>query len=361
MMALFLLLAATPDLGESFAPFYIGTYTSANGSKGIYRSLLNLETGAMSEPKLSIEAPNPSFLAIHGKVLFAVNESSGGEASAFRIEGEGLARINTVKFNGGGPCHLAVDPAGKNLLIAAYGAGTLTSLPILAGGALGEATANFQNAGTGPNRGRQEGPHMHAVAIDPRGQNVYACDLGTDEVLTFKFDASKGTLELADPRAGRVPPGSGARHLAVSKNGKYVYVNSELTCTLSVFSRDAKSGKLALKETVTTLPEGVALGRHSTAEILLHPSGKWLYVTNRGHHSVAAFRLESDGSAKLIEVQPAGVEEPRGAGLDPSGKWLVVAGQNSHDLASLRIDPKTGALEPTGHRVAAPTPVCIAF
>lgn len=340
---------------------YIGTYTDPQGSKGIYRVELDLTKGSFTVPELVAETVAPSYLVVHpnGRFVYAVNEYSEGELSSFAIEPTALRKINTVKFSGGGSCHVSVDPSGKWLFVSAYGGGTLTVVPIKEDGSISEPTDSFKNQGSGPNKGRQEGPHMHFAA--PVGKNVYACDLGTDEVLSFGFDEATGKLALANPRAGKPEPGAGPRHFVAHPNGKTLYSNNEMTLGVSVFDRNPGSGELKLVQTISTLNYGDTVRGKSTAAIRLHPTLPVLYVSNRGHNSIAIYGIESDGKLRLKVVHMLPIKEPRDFAIDPTGKWLVAAGQNSGELMSLRIDPVTGELNPTDYRATVPKPVCVAF
>ncbi len=359
MFAFPLLLTLVSPVAQ--ADFFVGTYTSPDGSKGIYRAQLNTTTGEISAPTLAAETSSPSFVALHpnGKFLYSVDESSKGAASAFAIEGNSLRLLNTEKFDGVNPCHLTVDPSGKNLLTAAYTGGTLVSLPIKADGSLGMFTSLFQNRGSGPDKSRQEKPHMHSVYTDPRGKFAYACDLGTDEVLMFEYNSSTGSF--SNKKAFKVPAGGGPRHLVLHPTKNFLYVNNEMTLGVTTFGWDSKTGTMSALQTISTVPAGTPTEGNSTAEIALHPNGKWLFVSNRGHDSIAVFAVQADGTLKLVEISPAGVKTPRGFGLDPKGQWLVVGGQNSNDLTSLRIDAKTGKLSPSGHVVSVSKPVCVLF
>jgi len=345
-------------------PFYIGTYTSDGGSRGIYRAELNASTGELSQPTLAAEANGPSFVAVHpnGKFLYAVHEPTEGDVSAYRIETDGmLSKINSRSSGGGGPCHVSVSPDGKNVFTASYGAGSLACLPIKEDGSLAEPSDVFKNAGTGPNKARQEGPHLHAIYADASNSFVYACDLGTDEVLMFRLDSPTGSLSPLKPRSAKVPPGGGPRHLALHPNGRFAFVNDEMTSAVTAFERDKSSGRLDPIQTISTLPEGRDVPGNSTAEIFLHPNGQWLYVSNRGHDSIAAYAVGEDGTLSVIQIAPAGVSVPRGFGIDPSGRWLVAAGQKSNDLTALSIDQKTGKLSPGPNKVSVDKPVCVAF
>ncbi len=339
--------------------FYIGTYTSPNGAQGIYRAELNPATGALSAPVLAAKAENPSFVARHGKFLYAVHETGTGEASAYSVQADGsLKLLNSKTGLGAYACHLTVDPTGKNLITASYGGGTLVNLPISADGSLGDHTFQFGNSGTGPDKSRQEGPHMHAAYVSADGKYVYACDLGTDEILRFHFQASTHQLQLADPRSAKTVPGGGPRHLALSKDGKFAYLCNEMLSSVSTF-KIAADGGMSLVGTLSTLPQPTP--GNSTAEIFLHPNGKWLYVSNRGHNSVAVYSVDKNGSLSLVEIADAGVKIPRGFAIDPSGHWLVIAGQDSNDITSHRIDQKTGKLTPSGSHISVGKPVCVIF
>lgn len=342
---------------------YIGTYTSKEGSQGIYHARLDPKTGEISEPELAVEAANPSYLALHpkGRFLYAVHEWGGaGDASAYAVGADAkLTLLNTRGWEAGGPCHASVDAAGKHLLVAGYGSGRVSSIPIGADGRLGEAATVFQNEGSGPDKARQEHPHAHSVHADAGSHFAYACDLGTDEVVVFRLDDKSGTLTKTG--ATKVRPGSGPRHFAWGKGGGFAYVNNEMANTVTAFTVNRTKGLLTELQSISTLPQGVAAGKSHSAQIVVHPNGKWLYVSNRGHDSMAVFRIVKGGRLELVEVEPAEVREPRGFEIDPTGGWLVVAGQNSNDLVARAIDPKTGRLKPGGKHVSVPKPVCVVF
>lgn len=340
--------------------FYLGTYTSGNGSKGIYHARLDTETGAISAPDLVAEAPNPSFLAIDRKrnLLVAVHEMGDGEASAYRIEANGsLRRLSEVRYPGSGACHVTIDDKASAAYVACYGSGTVHRLPILRDGSLGEPDYLFRNSGHGPNAGRQEGPHMHSIYLAPGGQDAFACDLGTDELLRFAIEQGKPAPE---PSRISLAPGAGPRHLTFSPNGRWLFVNNELDCTVTSFQLSRHQAPSA-KQTVATLPFTKPKEGDSTAEIACDASGRHLYVSNRGHDSIAVFAITEDGTLHRTAVTSAGVKEPRSFAIDPTSRWLVVAGQASGDLASFAIDRHSGALTPTGSRVRLDKPVCVVF
>jgi len=346
------------------APFYVGPYTKSGGSKGIYRYVLDSESGKLTGGELVAEAKNPSFLAVHpgGKLLYAATEGETGEASAYAIAADGgLKFLNKQSAKGNGTCHIVVDPAGKNVLVANYGSGSVAVLPIQPDGGLGEASGFHQHTGSSVNPGRQKEPHAHSIYVDPTAKFVYSCDLGTDRIDGYKFDAEKGTITLDETATGKVPPGSGPRHLAFHPKQDTVYVLNELPSTITGFRRDPATGALTPIDTVSTLPPTFTGKGNSTAEIFVHPNGKFLYGSNRGHDSIAVFAISSDGQLAPVEHAPAGVKVPRSFAIDPSGQWLLTAGQNSNDITVLKIDPATGKLTPTGHRVEVGAPVCIMF
>jgi 6-phosphogluconolactonase len=334
-----------PVLAAEF-PFYIGTYTKPNGSQGIYHGKLNSETGEAKIIGLAAEAKSPSFLAIHpnGKFVYAAIEAGGGAVGAFAVQPDGtLKKLNEESSAGSGNCHVWVAPNGKHVFAANYGSGSIACLPIKEDGSVAPASSSVQHKGSGPNAARQKAPHAHAIYVN--GNFVYACDLGTDDVFVYKYDAEKGTLTPNDPPSGRVPAGGGPRHLAFHPNGGFAYVNNELTSGITAFAHDAEKGTLTPLQTLSTLPADYPeAAKNSTAEIFCHPSGKFVYVSNRGHNSFAVFAIGADGKLTPVEYADAGVKIPRGFGISPDGKWLIAAGQNSNDLALHQIDPATGKL-----------------
>ena len=337
-------LITTPLLAADVS-FYVGTYTKGGGSEGIYHGTLNTETGEAKLLGLAGKAANPSFVAIHPnrKFLYAVVEDNGGAVGAFAIEKDGTLRLlNSGSTKHSGNCHVWVDSAGRNVLAASYGSGTIASLPIKEDGSLGEATAVIQHVGSGPDKGRQEKPHAHAIYQN--GDFVYACDLGTDDIFIYKFDSARGTLTPNDPKSGRVPAGSGPRHLAFHPKGGLAFVNNEMTSAVTAFTHDAAKGVLTPIHTLSTIPDDFDKSKNSTAEIHCHPNGKFVYVSNRGHDSIAVYSIAADGKLTRVEIADARVKVPRGFGISPDGKWLIAAGQSSNELALHAIDAASGKL-----------------
>ncbi len=343
--------------------FYIGTYTKPEMSKGIYRASLNTDTGAIALRGLVAEAKNPTFLALHpnGKFLYSAIEMGGGAVGAFAIEKDGsLRQMDEESTKGKGNCHVWVDASGKNLLSTSYSGGSITSVPINSDGSLSAATAFIEHKGSGPNLARQKEPHAHAIYTN--GAFAYVCDLGTDDVFIYRFDAEKGTLALNDPPSAKVPAGGGPRHLAFAPAGGFAYVCNEMGNSVTAFIHNAARGTLIPLQTMPTLPADYAeAARNSTAEIFCHPNGKFLYVSNRGHDSIATFAIGGDGKLTAVDFAPAHVKVPRGFALSPDGQWLVVGGQDSHNLASHKVDVVTGKLTFVSETGGVGSPVSVQF
>jgi 6-phosphogluconolactonase len=350
---------------------YVGTYTGGGKSKGIYLFELDLATGAIEPKGLAAETVNPSFLAIHPnrRFLYAVSEvadSDGkktGAVAAFRIDPAtgNLSRLNHQPSEGAGPCHLVVDRTGKSVLVANYGGGSIAALPIERDGQLGKATAAIQHSGSSVNPRRQEAPHAHSINVDPANRFAVAADLGLDKVLVYRFDAAGGKLVSNNPPAASVAPGAGPRHFAFHPSGRFAYVINELSCTVTAFAYDAERGVLKELQTITTLPHELREG-YSTAEVQVHPSGKFLYGSNRGHDSIVVYSIDAaSGKLTRVENEPTQGKTPRNFGIDPTGTYLLAANQGSDSIVVFRINPKTGELDPTGHVVEAPAPVCVRF
>jgi 6-phosphogluconolactonase len=356
-------------LGETFR-VYVGTYTGGE-SKGIYRLDFDTSTGALSNRQLAAEVASPSFLATDPtrRFLFAVNEvmeSDGkktGAVTAFAIDPATgvLTLLNHQPSGGPGPCHLAIDREGKNVLVANYAGGSVAVLPIRSDGKLGEATATIQHRGTSINPQRQEAPHAHCANFDAANRFAFIADLGLDKVMIYRFNPSKGTLTPNDPPSAAVKPGSGPRHFAFHPDGRHAYVINELGNTVTAFDYDPSTGVLTPRQSLSTLPNDFH-GTSYTAEIQVHPSGAFLYGSNRGHNSIAVFAIDPrSGELTATGHQGREIKTPRNFAIDPTGRYLVVANQDSASLVVFAIDPKTGALVPVGDKVSVPKPVCVEF
>ena len=348
---------------------FVGTYTGGDSiSKGVYSCEFDAETGKLSEPVLAAELINPSFLAIHpsGKYLYAVNEVSegpgrgNGAVTALTINADGtLTKINHQASEGGAPCHCNVDSTGTNLLIANYGGGNVAVYPISEDGSLKPVSCNIQHEGSSVDKSRQGAPHAHSINISSDNKFAYAADLGLDKIMIYKLDAEAHTLTPASQPAALVTPGGGPRHFAIHPSSKFAYTNNEITMVVTGFSRNPEDGSLKAIQEISTIPAGFD-GRKSTAECLVHPSGKFLYVSTRGHETITAFMIDQEtGLLTYVENEPTGGKEPRNFFIDPSGKWLLAENQNSDTVYVFSIDQQTGALKPTGDFVTVGRPVCI--
>ena len=347
---------------------YVGTYTD-HGSKGIYTYRLDSSTGKLTSLGLAAGAVEPSFLAVDskGRFLYAVSEiltykgQPTGAVSAFAIQRETgeLSLLNQVSSHDEGPAHITLDRSGKYALVSNYTLGSVAVLPVLKDGRLGEATSFVQHQGSSVNPERQKGPHAHAVALSPDNHFAVVADLGLDQLLVYRFDAAKGTLG-ANPQIVRAAPGAGPRHSVFSPTGRFLYVINELQSTVVTYSYNA-AGTLHKLQTISTLPNGFS-GNNTAAEIEIHPSGKFLFASNRGEDSVAVFAIDSDtGTLTHVATAPTGGKTPRNFAIDPTGSYLLAANQDSDEIVVFRIDRQTGQLTPTGEKLQAPSPTCLKF
>lgn len=349
---------------------YFGTYTGAK-SRGIYVAPFDAATGRIGALRLAAETRNPSFLALHPTrpLLYAVNETGdyegqkAGAVTAFALDpatGD-LRAINQVSTRGADPCHLSVDAKGRHLLVANYSGGSVISLPLRDDGGLQAEGTFVQHAGTGADPKRQSGPHAHMIEPDPANRFVLAADLGLDEILVYRFDAGRGTLEPSDPPYAKLAPGTGPRHFAFSPDGRDLYVLGEMRIGVTAFKYDA--GRLTEYQTITAMAGGAApTPADSGAEIAMHPSGRFVYTSQRGPDDIAVFaRDAATGRLTLVEHVASGGKTPRGFGIDPSGRWMLVGNQRSDSVAVFAIDPKAGRLTPTGQTAEVGAPVAVTF
>jgi 6-phosphogluconolactonase len=352
---------------------YFGTYTQPTASRGIYAYRFQPSSGKLTPIGLAAETESPSFLVVHpnGRFLYAANERETGDGpgknnsvTAFALdEATGkLTLLNKVSSGGEWPCHVSIDQTGKFLFVANYGSGSVTVLPIQQDGRLGDAASFVQHKGASVDPVRQKGPHAHFISPSPDNRFVLSADLGTDQIVEYLFDSSKGTLtpNTAVPTA-KLRLGSGPRHLAFHPTGKYVYVNGEMSSTVSAFAYDAASGGLTELQTLSTLPAGFS-GTSSTAEVQIDRAGRHVYVSNRGHDSIAIFGVDpTKGTLTAAGHAPTNGKTPRYFTLDPSGNFLFAANQNSNTVTVFRVDAKTGGLRPSQSLTDIPEPVCIVF
>ena len=349
--------------------FYIGTYTSG-ASRGIYRADLNLDTGLVSQPELVAELDNPAFLTLHPQspLLFSCSEirrdgkREGARLVAYRIENSGgLTPISSQPTQGSGPCYVATDSDGRVALVAHYASGSVAALPIAGDGALSPVTVLNQHTGSGPRTDRQEGPHAHCIVADPSNRFACAVDLGTDQVLIYGLDAPAGKISLQPKKIYRASAGSGPRHLTFHPNGQFAFLINEMASTLSALRWDAAEGELSNLHTLSTLPDGYS-GESITAEVLVHPNGRYVYGSNRGHDSLVVFQFDAAaGKLKTLQHISTGGKTPRNFRIDPSGQFLLAANQDSDSIVPFRIDPNNGQLTPTGQLITVGSPSCVKF
>jgi len=359
---------ARADIPANSTLAYVGTYTDKT-SKGIYAFTLQTSDNNAALKPVGLAAPSasPSFLAVDAKrrLLFAVNEvdKTAGGVSSFSINPQSglLSAINQQSSMGKGPCHIILDSAGRNAIVANYGSGSVAVFPISADGHLSAASSVIQHEGKSINPTRQEGPHAHCVALDPQNHFAFVCDLGRDKVMIYRFDSALGKLTPNDPAFAAIKPGSGPRHIIFDREARFAYVNSEMASTVTVFSYDAGNGSLSTLQTLSTLPADFQ-GNSSTAEIAIHPSGKFLYVSNRGHDSLAIFKVDPEkGTLTYIENQSTAGKTPRHFAIDPTGKFLLAENQGTGNIVLFAIDPETGRLTQTGTPAQVASPVCVVF
>ena len=343
---------------------YLGTYTYGESpSKGIYSSVLDVETGKLSKPVVAAEAKSPSFLEIHpdGRFLYAIG--GGGNVCAYAINrGTGdLKFLNQQPSGGAGPCHVSIDHKGKNVLVANYTGGSASVIPIKADGRLGKPTGFVQHKGSSLNLKRQQGPRAHSINVSPDDRFAFVADLGIDKIMIYRLDVEKGTMAANEPAFAKVKDGAGPRHFSFGPKGKYAYVINELDCTITAFAYEAGSGALTEIQTISTLPKGYD-GSNTCAEIRVHPSGRFVYGSNRGHNSIAVYRADTaKGTLTFVEYERAGINTPRNFNIDPTGKFCLVANQDGDNVVVFEIDRESGELEATGHKISVPKPVCVRF
>lgn len=347
---------------------YFGTYTRNTTSEGIYSARLDGATGALSQPELAAAATDPSWLTLSpdGRRLYAIH-GSAAQAIGFSVDAT-TGKLTPLAASAptpaappvNPPSHLAVDGTGRTLLAANFREGFVAALPIQADGSLGSAQV-IRHEGRGAHPTRQDKPHVHSVTLSPDNRFVIVADLGLDRVFTYALDAASARLSPASPPWVATAPGAGPRHAKFGADGRFVYVINELDNTLDTFAYDAARGALSLKQTLPTLPSDFT-GTNTTAEVRVHPNGRFLYGSNRGHDSIAVFAVDPAlGTLNRIEIVPSGGRNPRNFALSPDGRWLVCGHQDTPLVTVFRVDPTSGRLTRTEHTAPIPAAVCILF
>lgn len=362
-------MAALAILGSTLAiaasvPVYFGTGASG-GSKGIYRAMFDTEKGKLSEAALVAEVRAPGFLALHpsGDKLYAVANVEGGGAIGYRIlTGGKLEVINAMPTGDGGGAHIAVHPSGKFLLTAQYGGGSTSLFPLDAEGRLGKATVvKHEGKGSGV-KPPQSQPRAHWAGFSPDGNFALVPDLGNDRIVIYRVDLAGPSLALHGYAVAA--PGSGPRHMRFSTDGKFIHLLNEFSLSVTTFAWDAATGSTKLLSDVPTLAEEVKAREthNSGAEILVHPSGRFIYTSNRGNDTVTVLQRGAAASLKVVQVQPVRGAFPRNINLSPDGGWLLAGGQDSNTVSVHKVDAATGQLTyQTKGVINVPAPICILF
>lgn len=364
-------LAAEKPAANGKYHVYYGTYTGGkNGSQGIYVSEFDAKTGKLGSPELAVAVGSPSFFDISpdGKTLYAIGEAAGkkgegGGVHAFSIDPKTgkLTKRNSSTSGGAGPCHISTDAAGQFAIVANYGGGSCAAFKLNPDGSIAARTDFQQHQGASQaDPSRQAKPHAHCGFFSPNGKFVYVVDLGLDQVVVYELNRNTGELTARQPIT--LPPGTGPRHIHITPDGKTAFVCGELNMTANVLKLDPETGTGKVVQSVSTLPNGQKgpVKGYSTAEIRIHPNGKFVYVSNRGHDTIAAFKRDGDKLTPIGHLGD-GVKTPRNFRIDPTGQWMFVANQDGGDVVVFQIDPATGKLTPTGKRVEVPKCVCVKF
>ncbi|MGI6418606.1 MAG: lactonase family protein [Thermoguttaceae bacterium] len=340
----------------------------ASGKEGaIHAFQLDSKTGSLTPMHRTTDVQNPFFLAVSPdqKFLYSIHARKFGgkeheEVAAYAIVGRTgrLKLLNRQSSLGSASCYLDVDATGKTLLVANYSTGSVASLPVRDDGSLGEAASFIQHAGSSVDPVRQTGPHAHSIVVSPENRFAYAADLGLDEVLIYRLDAAKATLSPNQTPLAKTSPGAGPRHLTFHPNGKYLYAINELGNSVTLFDYDPRSGALRERQTISTLPQEFE-GKSYCADLKITPNGRFLYGTNRGHDSIAAYRIGDDGRLTLAGIEPSLGKGPQNLAISPRGELLLCANMPGGNVAVFRIDPQTGGLTSVGPPVSMPSPSCI--
>lgn len=369
-LPLLLVLGAQAAEGQqpAMTPYfvYIGTSTG-DPTGGIHVLRFDPADGSLARASVPIaRILDPSFLALapDARTVYAVSEVEEGAVAAFRrdLATGALTELDRRSSGGSGPAYVAVDGSGRWLTVANYGSGSVALLPIEEDGVVGDPVDVVQHEGTGPDPDRQEGPHAHFAKPSPDGRWVFVADLGIDRVIAYPLLGEAGLDEkgaIVTPTA----PGDGPRHLAFHPDRPFVYLMNELAGVVTGYRYDAEGGQLAEIQRVSSLPDGFD-GENKSADIHVHPGGRWLYASNRGDFDgIAVFAIDAEtGRLTAAGYEREGIVWPRNFGIDPTGGWLLVGNQSADEVRVYAIEEETGRLRPTPHRVtvAGPTNVLLA-
>jgi 6-phosphogluconolactonase len=343
------------------------TAFAAGDKGGIHAYEFDTTAGELKSLRRTAGVENPFFLALSPdrKFLYSIHAKQFGgkeneQVAAYAVVGRTgeLKLLNRQSAEGTAACYLDVDKTGKALLVANYSSGSVAALPVKGDGSLGEHTSFFPHKGSSVNPQRQKEPHAHCIVVSPDNKYAFAADLGTDQIVCYKLDPATATLTPNKPPSAKAPAGAGPRHLTFHPGGKRAYVINELANSVTVFDYDADAGTLTEKQTISTLPDDFK-GTSYCADVKVTPDGRFLYGTNRGHDSVAAYRVGDDGRLSLVAVEPSRGRGPQNLAVTPDGAWLLCANMAGDNVAVFRIDPKTGRLKAAGEPVRQTSPSCI--
>ena len=364
-ISLALLALVTTALAQAEQPLVFVTAFASAEKAGIHAFGFDSENGTLKLLKRTTGVQSPFFIALSPdrRFLYSIDEFGGKDnfVAAFAIEGRGgdLRALNRQNSRGKAACYVEVDPTGKSVLVANYSSGSVASLPVMGDGSLGESASFFQHSGSGGDPQRQQGPNAHCFVVSPDGKHALAADLGIDKVMIYTLDAAIAKLAPnAAQSFAKLTPGSGPRHLTFHPNGKLVYVINELANTITVFDWNAAHGTLQEKQTIATLPADFT-GKSYTADLKITPDGKHLYGTNRGHDSIASYRIAADGTLTLLIVQPSGGKGPQNLLITPDGRWLLCANMPGNNVVVFKIDSASGSIKSHGEAVEVPMASCI--
>ena len=341
---------------------FVGTFTGGE-SGGVHGYRIDREDGSFDDLGATEAGENPTFLAVHpsGEYLYAANKVDDGAITAFSVDGEtgALSRLNRRPSGDAGPCYCAVEATGRYLLTAHYNGGSAAMHPIESDGRIGEAADVVGHEGSSVHPERQTRSYVHSIVPGPDNRFAYAQDLGADRIVAYEMDLDAGQLRPSEAASVETHPGAGPRHLDFRPNGRVAYVANELDSTLSAFERDPETGALSELAVESTLPEDFE-GENYPADVHVHPTGNWLYASNRGQDAIAVFELDERGRPELIDCEPTRGERPRNFALDPAGEFLFAENKDSGDVFSFRVGDD-GLLSATGHVAEVSRPSCLVF
>ncbi len=345
---------------------FISAFTTGDDG-AIHAYLLDTDTGHLKLVRRTTDVENPFFMAVSPdhKFLYSIHAKTFGgteneQVAAYEIDGRTgrLKLLNRQSTRGSASCYLDVDATGKTVLVANYSTGSVASLPVRNDGSLGEVSSFIQHTGSSINPARQKEPHAHSIVVSPDNRFAFAADLGIDKLLGYRLDATTAKLSPTRQSFVRTLPGAGPRHLTFAPNGKHVYVINELANSVTLFDYVVESGILIQRQTIPTLPKDFD-GTSKCADVKITPNGKFLYGTNRGDDSIAAYSIGEDGQLTLIEIQPSKGQGPQNLAITSDGKLLLCANMPGDNVIVFRIDPRTGRLKSVGEPIAMPKPSCI--